>query len=174
MNHKEKTMKSLRFLLVLSLTIAGFLLTGSAAKADTVLTLVSPYQSGSGPIFEFDGTLTNTGGATVFLNGDTYFGDLPIVAFDDSPFYANSPLSLDPGDTTGVIELFTITAPPYGPGSNFYAGTYEILGGGDSQTFDVLASEGFSVNVTPEPSGLVLLLSGMAGLAGTLRRRLIR
>jgi hypothetical protein len=167
-------MKSLSLLLVLSLTAAGFLLTGTAAKADTVLNLLSPYQSGSGPVFEFDGTLTNTGDATVYLNGDTYFGDLPYAAFDDSPFYNNAPLYLDSGDTSGVIELFTITAPPYGSGANTYAGTYEILGGDDSESSDVLATENFDINVTPEPSGLVLLLSGMAGLAGTLRRRLIR
>jgi hypothetical protein len=167
-------MKSLRFLLVLPLTVAGFLLAGTAAKADTVLTLLSPYQSGSGPVFEFDGTLTNTGDTTVFLNGDDYFGDLPYAAFNDSPFYANAPLFLDPGQSTDIIELFTITAPPYGPGSNFYAGTYEILGGGDSSSSDLLASESFDINVTPEPSSLVLLLSGLAGLAGTLRRRRIR
>ena|ERR1035441_9469632 len=167
-------MKSLRFLLVLSLTVGGFLLAGAAAKADTVLTLLSPYQSGFGPVFEFDGTLTNTGDTTVFLNGDAYHGDLPNVAFDGSPFYNNSPLFLDPGDTTGVIELFTITAPLYGPGSNFYTGTYQITGGGDSESSDLLASENFDVNVIPEPSSLVLLLTGLAGLAGTLRRRLIR
>jgi hypothetical protein len=170
----EKKMKSLRFLLVLSLTVAGFLLAGTAAKADTVLTLVSPNPSGYGPVFEFDGILTNTGDATVYLNGDNYFGDLPIAAFDGSPFYTNAPLFLDPGATTGIIELFTITAPPYGPGSNFYTGTFLILGGGDSGASDVLASEDFSINVLPEPSSLVLMLTGMAGLAGTLRRRLIR
>jgi hypothetical protein len=170
----EKKMKSSRFLLVLSLTFAGFLLVGTAAKADTVLTLFSPNQSGFGPVFEFDGTLTNTGDTTVFLNEDNYFGDLPFVAFDGSPFYNNTPSSLNPGDTTGVVELFTITAPPYGPGSNFYAGTYQILGGGTSGTSDLLASEDFSVNVLPEPSSLVLMLTGLAGLAGTIRRRLIR
>jgi hypothetical protein len=171
-------MKSLRFLLVLSLTVAGFLLAGTTAKADTVLTLtlLSPNQGGSGPVFEFDGTLTNTGDTMVYLNGDGYFGDLPDTMFDGSPFNTNVPLSLGPGDTTGVIELFTITTPPYGPGSNSYGGTYDIFGGGDSQTSDLLASENLDINVTstPEPSSLLLFLTGLAGLAGTLRRRLIR
>jgi hypothetical protein len=55
-----------------------------------------------------------------------------------------------------------------------YTGTYQIIGGADSNAQDVLASENFDIQVTPEPSSLLLLASGLAGLAGTLRRRRIQ
>jgi hypothetical protein len=81
------------------------------------------------------------------LNGDNYSGDLPLTAFDDGSFYLNVPLSLDPGESTGVIELFSMTAPAYGLGTNFYGGSYEIVGGSDSTSSDLLASENFDIQV---------------------------
>jgi len=160
-------------LLIVSLGIAGLLLTGPAAMADTVLTLDSPFQIGTGPVFAFYGTITNTGDSTVFLNGDSFTVLDAALTYDDSDyFFVNAPLSLDPSGTSGDIELFTITVAdgtPYG----LYAGTYQILGGADSNASDVLASENFDIQITPEPSSLMLLASGLAGLAGVLRRRLI-
>ena len=166
-------MKKLRNLLILSLGIAGCLMTGPAAKSDTVLTLDSPFQIGSGPVFAFYGTITNTGVSTVFLNGDSFpVLDAALTYDDNDYFYVNAPLFLAPSGTSGDIELFTITVAggtPYG----LYAGTYQILGGADSNAQDVLASENFDIQITPEPSSLMLLASGLAGLAGVLRRRLI-
>lgn len=167
-------MKRFRTLLILSLSVVSFLLVGAAAKADTVLTLDSPFQIGSGPVFAFYGTITNTGVSTVYLNGDSFpVLDAALTEDDVDYFYVNAPFTLAPSGTSGDIELFTITVAdgtPYG----IYAGTYSIIGGADSNAQDVLASENFNIQVTPEPSSLLLLVSGLAGFAGTLRRRRIR
>jgi hypothetical protein len=180
----DKSMKSLKNLLVFSLAVVGFLLAGTAAKADPLaLNLDSPNQSGiDGQTLTFYGNITNDSSGTIYLNSDSYNVDLPLT-LDDSGFVNNAPLSLDPGASSGDIELFAVTI-PLGTANGLYLGnSFEILGGDPSDNTDVVGSAEFSVNVnnaptgegnsTPEPSSLVLLLTGMAVLAGTLRRRLI-
>ena len=170
-------MKKLKSLLILSLTFACLLLTSTAAKADSALTvtLASPYQIGDGPVFDFIATVTNTGADTLYLNGGNAIPLDAGLSLDDSPFNSDSNFwVLDPGASyTGLF--FTVTAPSYVQGaSNYYAGSYNIVGGADSGAQDPLATANFDIQVTPEPSSIVLLATGLAGLAGTLRRRLTR
>jgi hypothetical protein len=162
----------------------GFLLAGTAAKADPLLlSLDSPYQSGAaGQTLTFDVKITNELSDTVFLNGDFTYVDPPLT-LDDTGFWNNAPLSLDPGNSSIDFELFAVTI-PLGTSNGPYTGYFQILGGSDGDASDVVGSADFSVNVnnavggeenlTPEPSSLVLLLTGMAGFAGILRRRLIQ
>jgi hypothetical protein len=173
-------MKSLRSL---SLAAIGLMLACTAAKADTIsFTINNPFQStAAGGTVTFDATVTNISGQEVFLNGDNASLDSPFDQSDisDTDYNANFPLTLDPGQTV-TDSLFTVTVPPGTPDGT-YAGSFEITGGSDgseqlvlggSQDFDVEVASGASV--VPEPSSVVLLASGLAGLAGGLRRRPIR
>jgi hypothetical protein len=170
----EESMKSLSKLLVSSTTVAGFLFAGTAAKADSLtVALTAPFQSGivgTVDVFAFDATVTNDTAQTVYLNGDDYSVAAPMTV-DDSPFNDSYPLSLGPGDSyTGL--LFNVDVPPGTP-QGLYAGNFEIIGGGPTDYTDVAGSANFDAQLTPEPSSLLLIVSGLAGIAGTLRRRVI-
>jgi len=170
-------MKKLKSVLILSLTFACLLLSSTAAKADSALTLtLTPqYQAGDGPMFDFYATLTSTGTDTVYVNGGGVTALDTGLSLDDNPFNTDSNFwVLAPGASyTGLF--FTVTAPSYVQGaSNYYKGSYGIWGGATSDSQDSLASANFDIQVTPEPSSMVLLATGLVGLAGTLRRRLAR
>ena len=134
-----------------------------------VISLDSPTLTGSpGSEVQFFGTLTNTTGADLYLNADSFnLAGFDPTAIDDGPFFTNAPLFLTPGANTGDIGLFNITIPnPFATSS--YPGTFQILGGatGDDQT--IIGTADFAVQVqaasaVPEPSSL-----GMVALAAAL------
>jgi PEP-CTERM motif len=162
--------KSLKHLLVLPLTVATLLFAGTAAKADPfplTITLDSPFQiGGDGDTLSFAGTITNTGSSTVNLGGDSFTlgGTFTI---DDSGYINNAPFTLDPGGTSGDIDLFTITILP-GTETGVYAGAFDILDGST-----VVGEAAFDVSVvTPEPGTILLMGTGFLALAGLILRRM--
>jgi hypothetical protein len=169
----EKTMKSLKTPLLAALTIAGLLFAGAAAKADDLtIDLTSATQSGvGGDVLSFNATVTNNTATTIYLNGDNgSYVNAPLT-FDDSP-YGNYPLTLDPGDTASGI-LFNIDLPAGAP-FGVYNGYFDITGGTDGNAQNIEGEAVFDVIVTPEPNTLLLLATGMATLAGAVRRRVAR
>ena len=67
----------------------------TAAQAATItITLDQPNQFATpGTTVDFTGTITNNTAGTVFLNGDTFNIGGASLTLDDSPFFANAPLS---------------------------------------------------------------------------------
>ena len=154
-------MKRMKNLLLLPMTIACLLLPGTAAKADPLtITLDAPFQSGDASVFEFYATVTNTSADTVYLNGDLPYVDSPLTV-DDNPF-GSYPLTLVAGDSYSGL-LFNIDV-PIGTPIGLYTGYFDITGGSDSNAGDTVGEANFDVYVTPEPSGLLLLGSGLAAL----------
>jgi hypothetical protein len=159
----EDNVKKMRNLLLLPMTIACFLLAGAAAKADPLtITLDAPYQSGGVSVFGFNATVTNTSADTVYLNGDNFSVDSPLTV-DDSPYLSNYPLTLGAGASASGL-LFNVDV-PIGTAFGLYTGYFDITGGSDGNAGDTVGEADFDVNVTPEPSGWLLLGSGLAALA---------
>lgn len=155
--------------------IALTALAALGASADIDITFDNAAQSGSpGQTLNFFGTITNTGASTVFLNGDSYNFALTDATFSDN-FFANVPVSLAAGASSGDIDLFDVTiANPETLPLGTYSGTYGLFGGVDENAEDNLAQASFSVNVTPEPGYFALLAIGLVSMVWLHRRRASR
>ena len=159
-------MRRFSFSLLLLMLAAAFM-TAVPAFADT-LDFSLANSVGYGPFYAtVAAPSTNTG--TIFLNSDSFNIDGG-VSLDDSGFWNNFPFQLDPGQSfTGL--LFYVALPPDSNGA-VYAGHFEILGGPDGGALDTIGTADFTVAATPEPSSILLLGSGLLGMAGIARRRL--
>ena len=107
-----------------------------------------------GQTVTFSANLTNTTGATVFLNSDSLNIAAPLTG-DDTKFFLFSPLSLGPGASSGIFQIFDITVPPSAP-FGLYSGSFDILGGASASDFNPVGSADFAVNVVPEPGVQVI------------------
>ncbi len=165
--------------LKLTLAVAALLtigLSSATAHADSItFTLTNPtgYVVHTGGSLTFDATVSapTSNSAPVFLNGDSFNVTAP-VTLDDSDFFNDFPLSLAPGASfTG--DLFVLTVPPNSPFGTFL-GTFTLEGGANGSASNTLGTDSFALITTPEPSSIVLLLTGMAGLTRAGFKRNLR
>jgi hypothetical protein len=146
------------------------------AAAETIqISLVEPILvvDSAQPFVDVQVALTNLDMTdTVFLNADN-LNVSPDFQADDE-FFSNAPISLNPGQSTGPISLFTLTLEPGTPSAS-YVGSYELFGGvgTDNQfNFDPLGSTSFTVEVpAPEPPTLLFTGVMLVGIASLGRRR---
>jgi len=162
---------------LLTIAVFGALVLSIPAKADTLnFTLSSPQQTGlPGTTLSFSGTVStpssNTG--AVFLNDVGTFSS-GFLVLNDTPFFLNSPHSMAPGQTNTFV-VFTVGI-PVGTPVGSYPGTFSILGGSSPAAFFSLSTASFQVNVSvpagvPEPATMLLLSSGLVGVAAKVRKR---
>jgi hypothetical protein len=155
----------------------------AGAWADGIITITfdDPNQVGApGQTLQFFGTITNTSSDTtmadaVYWNSDSFNLSLDSPDYTLTDDFANTPVYLTGGQSSGDIELFDITlANPVSDPPGIYLGTYGLIGGMDqgAQTAsDNLAQADFSVDVTPEPATLALLGAGLALMGWAFRGR---
>jgi hypothetical protein len=162
-------MKSFSKMLVLPLTMVAFLLAATAAKANPYpLTIVldSPFQVGvGGQTLSFSGTITDPSTNGVPLGGDS-FTLAGSFTTNDSGFQNNAPFTMNATQSSGDIDLFTVTIAPGTP-AGIYAGVFDILNGDT-----VVGEVDFDIDVTPEPGTILLLGTGLLLLAGLARWRM--
>lgn len=131
---------------------------------------VSPGETG----VEAFGTLTNISNDTVYLNSDII--NLPGSTTNVTDYFGNTPISLNPGQNSGDMELFSFDVLSNATlGSAI--GTYAIQGGNSSNPggYDVVGSQNFTVNVqspVPIPGTVLLFGPGLVGLIGLKRKYL--
>jgi hypothetical protein len=166
--------RSCTVILVVLIAVAGL-----ASAGPLTIALDSATLTGApGTSVEFFGTITNLSPSTVYLNSDsvTLAGFGP-GDFDDSPFFANAPFFLDPGDNSGDIGLFTVSI-PLGMSPAAYLSTFDILGGETSDDQTIVGSVDFTVQVqpasgVPEPASVTEVGGALAALGSfaAIRRK---
>ncbi len=173
-----KTTTSMVSMLTLALGSLGI----AAARADTLdLTLIDPsltVTQGTATVAVYATIFNPSTTDTIYLNGDASTTSSPDLAVDDTPFFANAPLSLAPGASSDPFELFDVNLSPTIGTGTYSSNSFSILGGPDGGTltdFSDLADALFSITVStptavaaPEVDSGSAMVAGLTLLAGWL------
>lgn len=156
--------------LLLSLVIAVLVVLASAnqTNADPVtLTQFDAVRTATpGSLLVFTGVLTNTSSETLLINSMTLIVD-PFTT-TQSVLLSSGAITLSPGQSTGLVTLFTVTIDPTIEAPSTITGFFAA--GGASGVGDFVTQE-FSINVEPIPEPATLLLLGTGVAAVALRAR---
>ncbi len=142
------------------------LLLASPLTAGALLTLdPSPIAASPGNAVTISGSITNTGGEELFLNGISFTLGSAELAFDPTHFFNLVPASLGmglsyAGPLFDVVVSSTIAAGDYG-------GSVGFLGGPEQVSASEVAFADFTVRVTsevPEPNPLGLSIAILAAI----------
>lgn len=173
----------MRYLLQASMAAAALLLAPALAHAQLSYTL-SPSSFGVSPgaTVTVSGTLTNTGGAPLFLNGaEERIVNASGFLFDDSAFYTNiifalngNPLGAGDSVSSALFDVTPVSAP-----AGDYTALFTVFGGVNSMDTNPLVPNpnanpvqtfGTALAITvPEP-GAVAALSALMTTGGVLLR----
>ena len=167
---------------ILIVATLSTLLGPGTARADSItFTLDAPSQSGlRGTTLTFFGLLSapSTNANPVFVNGDIFATSSLFLTVDDTGFLLGAPVLLAPGASSGSFDMFSVTILAGTPTGTYPGNFFNVEGGPDGVTFNLLAGQEFIVTVTPEPGTMALLATGLAGLCvgfwiGVRRKRLL-
>jgi hypothetical protein len=156
------------------IAVTALLLICPALHADAVGVSLSTVSGAVGSTVDVVGTITNNTDGLLFLNGDSFSLVDSSLTLDDSDFFDNAPLTLNPGASSDPFDIFVIeigsSATPGVLSPNFFS----VLGGSDPGSSDVIGTVTFDVDVqgvtpVPEPSGLLLLACGIASILAIRR-----
>lgn len=154
---------------------AALLTIPATAQAAVVFTLDALRTVAQGSSVTFNGTITNTGPDTVFINGTSITMGGAGLTPDDTPFFLNVPQSLGSGASTGLVGMLDVFADLSAPTGTFL-NAFTIQGGANNTAQDELAFQSFFVTVTPaetaavpEPATWAMMLFGFGFIGGAIR-----
>jgi hypothetical protein len=167
--------------IILTLAVVTSVCIAPSTQAQTLdLTLLDANQTVTQGVtaVAFDATIFNPSTTdTIYLNAASASTASSLLNVDVSPFFANAPFSLAPGQSSGPFELFAVDLSTSAATGSYAGNDFQIQGGADGGTFSAfndLADANFSVTVkssvvaAPEIdpssaiSGLFMLMGGLA------------